>query len=145
MYSKRNNNDGLGEYDFLFSQPHQFTMLVSYKAGKHWMLASKFRYATGKPTGSYVIHSDIFNDPSYIRSSEEIIRRDGNRLKDFNSWDIRVDFRFQINKWGFTAFADVVNILNRPDQNEQRFNPITGIVYYDGLAIFPSFGLKIEY
>jgi len=145
MQSKRNDNDGLGEYNFLFSQPHQVNFLISYQAGKRWNFASKFRYATGKPTSSYIIHNNIFNNPTYIRSSEEIIGKNDTRLRDFISWDIRADYRFQLKKLGLAIFVDIVNILSRGNQNEQRFNSITGKIYYDGLAIFPSFGLKIEF
>jgi len=145
MQSKRDDNDGLGEYNFMFSQPHQINMLVSYKRGAHWVLSSKFRYATGKPTGSYIIHNNVFNDPNMIRYSEEVTGNNAIRLSDFISLDIRADYRFQIHKFGLTVFIDIVNILNRANENEQRFNSFTGSVYYDGLAIFPTFGLKMEF
>lgn len=145
MQSKRNNNDGIGEYDFTFSQPHQVNFLISYKPNKHWILAAKFRYATGKPTDEYIVHSNIFNDPNYIRYSMETTGRNANRLPDFISLDIRADYRFQIKRLGMTAFIDIVDINNRLTANGENFNIITGKTYYEGIQIFPTFGLKFEF
>lgn len=144
MVSKRNNHDGLGEYDFTFSQPHQFNFLVSYKPNKRWVLSSKFRYATGKPTDEYIVHTDIFNNPLNIRYSEEITSRNTVRLPDFISLDIRADYRFQLHQLNLTAFVDIVDILNRQNVNGRSFNYITGNTYNDGISIFPTFGLKFQ-
>jgi len=145
MQSKRNDGDGLGNYNFDFSQPHQVNFMLSYKFNTHWIVSSKFRYATGKPADQYIVHNNIFNDPAYLRYSQEITANNTNRLPAFVSLDIRANYRVQFNRLGLTAFVDIVNVLNRDNANDQRFNPITGKIYYDGLAIFPTFGLKFEY
>ena len=145
MQSKRDDHDGLGEYDFSFSQPHQVNFLLSYKANNHWILSTKFRYATGKPTDKLIVHFDIFNNPNYIRYSEETIGKNSERLADFVSLDVRADYRFKIKPTGLTFFVDIVNIMNRSNQNDRYVNIFSGKAIYDGLAIFPSFGLKFEY
>ena len=144
MQSKRNNHDGLGEYDFTFSQPHQFNFLIGYKPNKHWILSTKFRYATGKPTDEYVIHTNIFNNPSNIHYSEEITGRNKKRLPNFLSLDIRADYSFQFHQLNLTAFVDIVDILNKQIVNGRSFNYITGKTYNDGIAIYPTFGLKFQ-
>ncbi len=75
----------------------------------------------------------------------EITERNNNRLPDFVSLDVRADYRFQIKRLGLSVFLDVVDITNRLNANQENFNPITGKTYYDGLAIFPTLGLKFEY
>lgn len=145
LQSKRNDGGGLNEYNFDFSQPHQVNLMISYKVNARWIISSKFRYATGKPADQYEVHTDVFNDPTYLRFSQEITANNANRLPVFVSLDIRVNYRVQLNRLGLTTFADIVNVLNRDNANDQRFNPITGKIYYDGLAIFPTFGLKFEY
>jgi outer membrane receptor protein involved in Fe transport len=145
MESKRDDHDGLGEYDFAFSQPHQFNFLLSYKAKNRWILSTKFRYATGKPTDSYIIHTNVLNDPDKIRYSQEIIAKNDKRVNDFISLDIRADYRFQIRQLHLTAFVDIVDILNRFNESSLNISPYNGKVQSDGLAIFPSFGLKFEY
>jgi len=144
MQSKRNDHDGTGEYDFTFSQPHQANLLIGYKPGRHWILAAKLRYATGKPTGKYVVYANIFNNPALVRYSQEITAGNRNRLPDFISLDIRADYIFRIGKLELTAFADIVDVLNRQNVNGESFNYILGTTYYDGISIFPTFGLKFR-
>ena len=79
-----------------------------------------------------------------MRYSEEITSKNKNRLDDFISLDIRADYRFQIKQVGFTAFVDIVDILNRQNANAESLNTLTGKIYYDGIAIFPTFGLKFQ-
>ena len=144
MQSRRNDHNGMGEYDFAFSQPHQLNALIGYMPGKHWILSAKFRYATGKPTNEYIVHSNIFNTSSNIRYSEEITGQNKRRLPDFISLDIRADYRFQIRQLGLTAFVDIVDILNRQNPNGEGFNYIYGKTYYEGISIFPTFGIKFQ-
>jgi len=144
MQSKRNDHDGFGEYNFDFSQPHQINFLISYKPNEHWVLATKFRFATGKPKDEYIIHSNIFNDPNNIRYSQEITAENKDRLPDFISLDIRADYIFQVGQINLTAFIDIVDVLNRQNVNGESFNYIRGKTYYDGISIFPSFGLKFQ-
>ena len=142
--SKRNDQNGLGEYDFTFSQPHQFNFLVGYKPNNHWILSSKFRYATGKPTASFIVHRNVFNSTNNIRYSQEITSVNSTRLPNFISLDIRADYNFQIKKYNFSIFIDIVDVLNRQNANAESFNPLTGKTFYDGISIFPTFGLKFQ-
>jgi hypothetical protein len=145
MQSKRDDHDGMGEYDFAFSQPHQVNALISYKAKTRWILSSKFRYATGKPTDSYLLHGDVLNDATHMRYSQELVGKNNLRVNDFISLDVRADYMFKFRKLRLTAFADIVDVMNRFNENALYISPITGKVIKDGLAIFPSFGWKFEY
>ena len=145
MVSKRNDNDGLGEYNFTFSQPNQLNFLLSYKKGEHWLLSTKFRYATGKPTYDYIVHNNVLNDLNNIKYSQEITTQGTKRLPDFMSLDLRIDYNFKIKSIAFNAFVDIADINNRTNAYQELFNPITGKTFYDGIAIFPSFGLKFQF
>jgi hypothetical protein len=129
----------------MFSQPNQFNFLISYKADKHWILSTKFRYADGKPTSVYTTHANVLNDVTHIRYSEEMLGNQQTRLPNFISWDIRINYRCQVNKLALTWFVDVTDVLNRQIANGVVFNPITGKTSYDGIAIFPTGGLKFEF
>jgi hypothetical protein len=144
MQSKRDDNAGQGEYNYTYSQPHIFSLLASYKPNNKWVFSTKFRYATGRPKDSYIIHNDVFGKANFIRYSQEIIGKNGDRLSDFISFDFRADYRIQVKKTSVTAFVDIVDLLNRFNQSSEAFQPITGKTYFDGLAIFPSFGLRLE-
>lgn len=142
---KRNDHDGIGEYDFAFSQPHQFNFMLSYKASKHWLFSMKYRYATGKPKDNYIIHRDVLNNNDYLRYSKELVGRNELRLPDFTSLDLRANYNFKFKSATMTIFVDIVNVFNKQIANSESFNAITGQNYYDGLAIFPTGGLKFEF
>ncbi len=142
---KRDDHDGIGEYDFAFSQPHQFNFMVSHKTTKNWLFSLKYRYATGKPKDNFIIHQDVLNNPNYLRFSKELIGRNQLRLPDFTSLDIRINYNFLYKNSTMTMFMDIVNIINKQIPNSESFNAITGKNFFDGLAIFPTGGLKFEF
>jgi hypothetical protein len=142
---KRDDHDGIGQYNFMYSQPHQFNLLTSYTLNKKWSFALKYRYATGKPKDNYVVFANVLNNSGYWRYSQELIGRNANRLPDFSSLDVRLNYNFSFKSAKLTIFMDVVNLLNKQIANGENFNSITGKTYYDGLAIFPTGGLKFEF
>ena len=141
----RDDNDGIGAYNFAFSQPYQCNVMVSYKMMPRWIFSAKYRYATGKPKDNYIIHRNVLGTAADNRYSKELIGRNELRLPDFSSLDIRINYNFRFRSAKMTAFFDVVNVLNKQIANSESFNPITGQNYYDGLAIFPTGGLKFEF
>jgi hypothetical protein len=144
MQSKRNDHNGQLAYNYSYSQPHIFSFLGSYQPNSKWVFSTKFRYATGRPKDTYTIHKDVFNKPNFIRYSQEILSKNGARLNDFISFDVRADYRVQLNKTSVIVFFDIVDLFNRFNQSSEAFQSITGKTYFDGLAIFPSFGLRLE-
>jgi hypothetical protein len=145
MDSKRDDHDGLGEYNYIFSLPHVISLLGSYKPNDKWIFSGKFRYASGRPTDKYIVHADVFHNPGYIRSAQEVTEKNGERLADFISLDLRADYKFQLKKIGWTAFFDVVNVLNRFNESSALFQPMTGRTYFLGLAVFPTFGMRMDF
>jgi hypothetical protein len=145
MLSKRDDHDGLGKYDFIFSIPHSVSLLGSYQPNEKWVISGKFRYSTGRPTDGYIVHADIWNNPAYLRFSQQIVGRNAERLADFISLDGRVDYKWAIRKRAtWTAFLDIVDLPNRFNQSSAIWQPLTGHVYYLGLAVFPTFGLRVD-
>ncbi|MFL5746174.1 MAG: TonB-dependent receptor [Niastella sp.] len=145
MKSKRDDHDGLGEYDYIFNLPHVISVLGSYEYNKKWIFSGKFRYATGRPTDKYIVHANVFNDQAHLRYSQEIVSKNGERLADFISLDLRADYKFQLKKIGWTAFFDVVNVMNRFNESSAIFQPLTGQTYFLGLAVFPTFGIRMDF
>jgi hypothetical protein len=145
MLSKRNDQNGLGTYNYTFSQPNQVNFLLSFLAGKHWLVATKFRYATGKPTYDFIVHNNVFNNPNKIRYGQEITGQGTKRLRDFLSLDIRADYNFILGGLVLNVYFDIADINNRTNAYQESFNPLTGKTFYEGIAIFPSFGLKFQF
>ncbi|HAB51862.1 MAG: hypothetical protein A2499_06310 [Stygiobacter sp. RIFOXYC12_FULL_38_8] len=142
--SKRNNNDGEGEYNADFSQPHVFNILFGYELNKEWSFSAKWKYATGRPKDSYIVHDNIFNDPNKLRYSKEIVGNNDERLNDFQSFNIRVDYRHQFGKIALVAFVDILNVYNRLNVSEEQFIEYTGRIKESGFKMIPTFGFKLE-
>lgn len=144
MESKRDDHNGLGEYDYTFSIPHNFSLLGSYKPNDKWIFSGKFRYSTGRPADEYIVHADVLNDADMLRYSQEITAINGRRLNDYISLDVRVDYNIPMKRGVFSAFVDLANVNNRFNVNTEVFIPNTGRVYNVGLGVFPSFGVRVE-
>jgi hypothetical protein len=144
MESKRDDNNGLDEYDYTFNIPHNFSLLGSYKPNNKWIFSGKFRYSTGRPADEYMIHSNVLNNPGMLRHSQEIIAVNGRRLPDYVSLDVRVDYNVPMKKGLFSAFVDLANINNQFNVNTEVFIPNTGKVFNVGLGVFPTFGVRVE-
>jgi hypothetical protein len=144
MHSKRDDHDGLGTYDYIFDLPHVISLLGSYEYNKRWAFSGKFRYASGRPADKYIAHANVFNNPAFFRYSQEATVKNGRRLADFISLDLRADYAFTTARIKYTAFFDIVNVTNRFNESSALFQPLTGRTYLMGLAVFPTFGLRLE-
>lgn len=145
MDVKINDGDGLGYYPFTFSQPHQFNSMLSYKLNKNWSFSGKFRFATGRPMDNYIIHKNVLNSNIKDYYSMELKGKNQGRLPNFTSIDLRVNYAVQVSKFRIISFFDVVNIMNKQIANNLNFNHVLGKPFYDGLAIFPTGGMKFEF
>jgi hypothetical protein len=144
MASKRNDHGGEGEYNSDFSQPNIFNILIGYQFNKEWSLATKWKYATGRPTDSYIVHTDVLNDPSLTRYSKEIIDNNGRRLDTFHTWNVRVDYRKQFRKFAIVSFVDILNVYGHLNVNEEFFQYQDGKIDKRGFRIAPTMGIKVE-
>jgi len=143
--SERDDNNGEGSYESDFNQPHVFNILGGYEFNKEWSIAAKWKYATGRPKDSFIVNSNIFNDPTLQRFSQEITRNNGSRLSDFHTLNFRVDYRKQFNRFAIVSFLDVVNAYNYLNVNEDRFLELTGEEDSRGFQVLPTGGVKLEF
>ena len=142
--SKRNDNDGYGWYTSSFNQPHIFNILVGYEVNSNLTVSAKWKYATGRPKSAYIVHTDVFNDPQNIRYSKEIIDRNSERLDDFHTLNIRVDYRQQYDWCAIVAYVDILNLYSHLNVNEERFLDYSGTVSKKGFTMMPTMGVKLE-
>lgn len=143
--SKMKDNDGTPEYNSDFNQPHVFNILVGYEFDKELSFSAKWKYATGRPKDSFVTHADVFNNPAYVRYAKEITGNNDERLSNFHTFNIRVDYRKQFDALAIVAFVDILNIYNHLNTNEERFLPLSGTVSEKGFKMVPTIGVKVEF
>ncbi len=143
--SKRDDHNGLGEYPSDFNQRHTFSVLAGYEFNKEWTISSKWRFATGRPQDSFITHNNVFADADFVRFSKEITGNNGDRLRNFHTFNFRIDYRKQPGKLALVSFLDIVNVYNYLNVNQERFLELTGKVEEEGFGILPTMGLKLEF
>jgi hypothetical protein len=143
-WSRRNDGDGTPWYNSDFHQPHMFNILVGYQATDELSLSAKWKYATGRPADSYVVHADVFGDPSFLRYSKEITDNNGRRLPDFHTLNLRADYRKQLGAVALVTFVDLLNVYGHLNVNEERFLERTGEIEEKGFELLPTIGVKLE-
>ncbi len=81
-----------------------------------------------------------------MRYSEEIVSHNSQRLPDFQSLNIRVDYRKQFSRYiALIAYIDVFNLLNHENPYTEKFIPQTGKNQYESLSMVPNLGAKLEF
>lgn len=143
--STRDNHDGIGLYDHLYSQPHIFNFLIGYQPSSNWVLSWKLRYSTGQPTNSSIIYEDIFSDEDFIRFGQELTGRHDIRNDNFIGIDLRIDRRIQFENFSINAFLDIQNVMNRENASTRSFFEITGEYKPQALGILPTIGWRFEF
>jgi len=140
----RNDNDGQGDYDADFSRPHFFTIGGSWEISDRWKVGARWKYASGRPTDAFIVNEDVLGPGEPLRFSKELTLQNADRLEDYHSLNIRVDYRRTLGFLNLVAFVDVINVYGGPNTNSQEFDPRRGINAVDDDGAFPLIGLIFE-
>ena len=143
--SRRDDNLSEGPYDSDFNRPHTLNTLLAYEFDDRWSLATKWRFATGRPTDAFLVHRDVSDDPAWLRFSKEIVATNVDRLPNFHTLNLRLDYRRRLGRLSLITFVDVINVYGHKNVDAIRFQERTGENIRDGLERFPQFGLKLEF
>lgn len=143
--SKRNDHNGEGSYDYDFSKPHMFNLLAGYQFNEEWSVATKWYITSGFPADDYIIHSNVHNDPNYLRYSKEVTGNNTRRYQANHSLNIRVDYRKQFRYFALNLYADVLNIYGNKNITREDFLAQSGKLNEEALQAVPSIGFKLEF
>ena len=138
------NNDGFGVYDADFNRKHFFSIGGSWEINERWKVGARWKWATGRPTDDFIIHSDVLGPGQPLRYSKELTRRNALRLDNLHSLNIRIDYRRNFGLVDLVAFLDVINVYGGPGGGSQEFDPRRGVIVKDEGEAFPIFGLIFE-
>jgi len=143
--ARRDDRRGEGRYPTDFNRPHVVTIAGSWQPNDRWAFAAKWKYASGRPTDDFIINRNIFNDPTFVRFSKEIVANNSRRLRDFHALNVRVDYRRRIGGTSLIAFLDVINAYGRRNIDSLEFDERRGINVFGDFSVFPQIGLKAEF
>ncbi len=141
--SERQDHPDQASYLFQFDQTHILTLILSWTLPRGWIVGGRFRYVTGDPytpvTGSFYDSITDHYTPIYGATNSA-------RLNAFNQLDLRVDKIFTFNRWRFSAYLDVQNVLRSDNPEAVGYNfdyrishPITG------LPLLPILGVRGDF
>jgi hypothetical protein len=139
-----NNNDGSGEQDADFNRKHFFSMGGSWQINERWSLSGRWKWAAGRPTDDFTIHSDVLGPGQPLRYSKELTRPNALRLDKLHALNVRVDYRRNLGPVDLVGFLDVLNVYGGPSGGSREFDPRRGVNVADEGEALPIIGLILE-
>jgi outer membrane receptor protein involved in Fe transport len=115
--AKRNNalfpNDYFADYD----RRHTATVEGIYKISNVWQLGTKFHVASGNPYTPVVGRQLVDGRWQAIEGE-----RNSARFPVYHKLDMRVDRRFNFEKWNLTTYIDTWNVYDRRNVGAYTWN-----------------------
>ena len=142
--TRLDDNDGLGEYPADFSRTNFLGIGGRWEINERWQIAARWKYGTGRPTDSFVINSDVLGPGQPLRFSKALTARNAERLDDYHSLNLRIDYRRPLGPVDLVAFVDVINVYGGPSNSSREFDPRRGIIVDDDGEALPLIGLIFE-
>ncbi|HXJ21114.1 MAG TPA: TonB family protein [Polyangia bacterium] len=141
--SERQDHPDQGWYLFQFDQTHILTLILSWNLPRGFVLGGRFRYVTGDP---YTPVTGAFYDSITDHYTPLNGATNSARLDAFNQLDLRVDKIFTFDRWRFSIYLDVQNVLRASNPEAVGYNydyrishPITG------LPLLPILGVRGDF
>jgi hypothetical protein len=147
-YSRARRDDKLGEgkYAADWDRPHAFGIVGAWQPSDRWTFSAKWKYASGRPTDAFVVHSDVLGDPGPVRYSKELTRNNTERLPIYHSLSLRADYQRRFGPLSLVAYLDILNVYGRKNGNDYEWDERRGANIIEGLdEMLPTLGLRFEY
>ncbi len=106
-----------------------------YIFNKKWEASFRFRFATGTPYTPF--NSD---------GSQSVSNYNSVRFSPVHSLDLRLDRRWDFEKWALITYLDIQNVYNNKDSFYIRWDYRTGTVdRRSSIGLLPSIGVSLEF
>ncbi len=142
-YFKSRYKDLFGvERNRIYDNRYTLNLVLGYKPSIRWEFSTKWTMIGGAPYTPIDIQESI-KEGTDVRDDSQL---NGARYPDYNSLNLRGEYRLSLSKFGMIVFVDITNVLNRknvmyyfwnPDENE--VNNITQMPF------FPKIGLEFRF
>lgn len=137
--------DGRGEVAADFNREHVATLGLTWEINDRWKIAGRYKYLSGRPDETFIIHADVLGAGQPMRYSKEITERNVGRKSSYSLVNIRVDYRRAFGPIDVTAFLDVINATATSSSDEAEFDYRRGINVKDESEAQPLLGLRLDY
>jgi hypothetical protein len=131
------------------------TFTGGYQFGDNWEISARMRYVGPSPYAPVNEQATLENYPAIIRDYSQL----GDvRLATFNQTDLRVDKKWNFDKWTFNLFIEIQNILGQDVPQEPEYGlerdsqgnilipeNLVEIEGTDSSSVLPSIGIVIDF
>jgi hypothetical protein len=144
--ARRDDKLGEGEYAADWDRPHAFGIVSAWQPSDHWTFSAKWKYASGRPTDAFVVHSDVLGGAGPVRYSKELGRTNAERMPVYHSLSLRADYQRRFGPLSLVAYLDILNVYGRKNGNAYEWDERRGLNVIEGLdEMLPTIGLRFEY
>lgn len=147
-YSRARRDDKLGEGEYAadWDRPHAFGIVGAWQPSDRWTFSAKWKYASGRPTDAFVVHSNVLGAEGPVRYSKELTRTNAERLPAYHSLSLRADYQRRFGPLSLVAYLDILNVYGRKNANGYEWDERRGLNIIEGLdEPLPTIGLRFEY
>jgi outer membrane receptor for ferrienterochelin and colicin len=147
-YSRARRDDRLGEGEYAsdWDRPHAFGIVGAWQPSDRWTFSAKWKYASGRPTDAFVVHSDVLGGAGPVRYSKELTHTNAERLPAYHSLSLRADYQRRFGPLSLVAYLDILNVYGRENANGYEWDERRGVNIIEGLdEPLPTIGLRFEY
>ena len=147
-YSRARRDDRLGEGEYAsdWDRPHAFGIVGVWQPSDRWTFSAKWKYASGRPTDAFIVHSDVLGAAGPLRFSKELTRTNAERLPAYHALNLRADYQRRFGPVSLVAYLDILNVYGRENANGYEWDERRGVNIIEGLdEAIPTIGLRFEY
>lgn len=144
--ARRDDRLGEGEYPSDWDRPHAFGIVGAWQPSDRWTFSAKWKYASGRPTDAFIVHSDVLAGDGPVRYSKELTRTNAARLPDYHALSLRADYQRRFGPLSVVAYLDILNVYGRKNGDAYEWDERRGVNIVEGLdEPLPTLGLRFEY
>ena len=137
--------DGRGDLPADFNREHVATLGLTWEISDRWKVAARYKYLSGRPDETFIIHSGVLGPGQPMRYSKEILERNVGRKSSYSLVNVRVDYRRAFGPIDVTAFLDVINATAAASSDDSEFDYRRGVIVKDENESQPLLGLRLDY
>ena len=146
LRARRDDNLGDGKYPSDWDRPHALGIVAAWQPSDRWTFSAKWKYASGRPTDAFVVHSDVLGGAGPVRYSKELTHTNTERLPVYHSLGLRADYQRRFGPLSLVAYLDILNVYGRKNGDAYEWDERRGVNIIEGLdEPLPTVGIRFEY